>query len=81
MANKTQKEKLIELLKKNWMSSFQMQQILKSSSADRVMRIIRQNPPEGYVIDCRNKEFPIGTDGVKLYNKCLEYKLVEVTRI
>lgn len=81
MKKQTQKTTLIELLKKNWMSSFQMQQILKSSSADRVMRRIRKNPPEGYAIDCRNKEFPIGTDGVKLYNKCLEYKLVEIDNV
>lgn len=81
MSKVTQREKLIELLKKNWMSSFQMQQAVMSSGADRTMRRIRECPPEGYMIDCRNKEFPIDTNGVKLYNRCLEYKLVEVTRI
>lgn len=69
MANKTQKEKLIELLKKNWMSSFQMQQAVMSSGADRTMRRIRECPPEGYVIKSRPKNV---NDG---YSKCFEYKL------
>lgn len=72
MAKITQKEKLIELLKKNWMSSFQMQQAVMSSSADREMRRLRENPPEGYEIQQRPKKMPKG------YRPCLEYKLVEV---
>ena len=75
MANITQREKLIELLKKNWMSSFQMQLAVMSSGADRTMRRIREYPPEGYVIESRPKKVPDG------YGKCFEYKLVEVTRI
>lgn len=51
MSKVTQKEKLIELLKRNWMSSFQMQQAVMSSGADRTMRRIRECPPEGYVIE------------------------------
>lgn len=69
MGKKTQEQRLIELLKKNWMSSYQMQQALCSSSADRVMRRIRKNPPKGYAIVQRNKNVPEG------YARCLEYKL------
>ena len=65
----TQEQKLINLLKWQWMSSFQMQQELKSSSADRAMRRIRENPPQNYMVVSRQKK----VDG---YNTCLEYKLV-----
>lgn len=61
-----QKETLIELLKNNWLSAYQMQQALKSSSADRVMRVIRKFPPENYHIEQRRKD-------CETY--CLEYKL------
>lgn len=72
MSINTQKEKLIELLKKNWMSSFQMQQAVMSSGADRTMRRIRECPPSGYIVVQRPKKVPDG------YGKCLEYKLIEV---
>lgn len=72
MSKITQKATLINALKQNWLSSYQMQQLLKSSSGDRTMRTIRQNPPEGYTIQSRPKDVPEG------YNKCLEYKLVPV---
>ena len=65
----TQREKLIELLKENWLSNFQIQQTLKSSSADRIARHIRENPPEGYVITQRPK--------AESAVWCLEYKLVK----
>lgn len=67
----SQQETLIKLLKANWMSNFQIQQELKSSSADRVARKIRQNPPMGYKMIQRNKETS------SEYARCLEYRLVE----
>lgn len=68
----TQTELLTERLKNEWMSNWQIQQFLKSSSGDRVMRYIRSNPPIGYIMESRKKDVPAG------YNKCLEYKLVKV---
>lgn len=68
----TLRDKVIELLKEGWYSNFQINMKLKSSSADRIMRFIRENPPEGYFIDQRKKEQP------KEYHPCLEYKLCEV---
>ena len=65
-----QEETLIEELKERWLSNFQAQQLLKSSSADRTIRRIRENPPEGWAIIQRRKDL---TDK---YNRCLEYKLV-----
>ena len=65
----TQKSRVIELLKERWYSNFEIQQAVKSSSADRTLRTIRENPPVGYVVKQREKEVPVG------YNKCLEYKL------
>lgn len=60
-----------ELLKMGWYSNFQINMILRSSSADREMRRLRSNPPEGYVIKQRPKK-------VEGYRPCLEYKLVRV---
>lgn len=68
----TQTEKLILLLKNNWMSNFQMQQELKSSSADREARRIRKNPPEGYIMVQRVKACPV---------HCLEYKLQKLGQL
>lgn len=69
-----QEETLIEELKERWLSNFQAQQLLKSSSADRTIRRIRENPPEGWAIIQRRKDL---TDK---YNRCLEYKLVRYNR-
>ena len=38
----TQEEKVVSLLKRGWFSNFQMQQKLKSSSADRAFRRARE---------------------------------------
>lgn len=64
------RDKVTELLKNDWYSAFQINVICKSSSADRVMRFIRENPPENFRIAQRKKEVPDG------YYKCFEYKLV-----
>lgn len=64
----TQIEVLTQALKENWLTAFQMQQLLRSSSADRVMRYIRSNPPTGYKIENRQKK-------IKGYNTCNEYRL------
>lgn len=74
MLKVTQKEKLIKLLKKKWMSSYQMQQAVMSGSAVRTMRRIRENPPEGYTVESRVKKVPVG------YGRCLEYRLCEVIK-
>lgn len=66
----TIKEKVLNLLKTGWYSNFQINLEVKSSSADRAMRKIRENPPEGWVIVQRNKLLPDG------YNPCLEYTLM-----
>lgn len=65
-----QKDLLIELLKKQWTSNYEAQKYIKSSSADRVIRRIRANPPDGYIVIQRKKDL---TDK---YNRCLEYRLV-----
>ena len=64
-----QRNVLTELLKLFWLSAYQMQQAMKSSSADRTMRTIRENPPEGYSIRQIDKK-------VEGYTDCLQYKLV-----
>jgi hypothetical protein len=66
------RDEVIELLKGGWYSNFQINMKLKSSSADRIMRFIRETPPEGYYIEQRKKEMP------KEYRSCLEYTLKEV---
>lgn len=66
------RDEVIELLKKGWYSNFQINMALKSSSADRIMRFIRENPSEGYYVDQRKKEMP------KKYRPCLEYTLKSI---
>lgn len=68
----TLKKQVIELLQSGWYSNFQINMIIKSSSADRAMREVRKNPPEGYIIVQRKKEVPEG------YGNCLEYTMQEV---
>lgn len=68
----THKEIIINALKENWLSNYQVQQLVKSSSGDRTLRTIRENPPEGYVMEQRVKDVPG-------YTKCLEYHLVLVS--
>jgi len=46
--NKT--EQLIDLLKGDWYSNFQMQRVISCSAADRICRKIRSNPPKGFII-------------------------------
>lgn len=64
-----QREVLERALKERWLTAYQMQQILKSSSADRIMRFIRQTPPEGFKIESRRKK-------IKGYALCNEYRLI-----
>lgn len=66
----TQRKLLTELLKKFWLSAFMMQQALQSSSADRIMRFIREEPPEGYSVRQIDKK-------IEGYEDCLQYKLVK----
>ena len=66
----TLKQDVEELLKEGWYSNFQLQMILKSSSADREARRVRENPPEGYVFLKRPKKKVVeGQRG------CYEYTL------
>lgn len=67
----TQTQRLVNLLFENWVTSFQMQMYLKSSSADRIMRFIRKNPPKGYEIKSRRKK-------IEGYPVCNEYKLEKI---
>lgn len=64
-----QREVMERALKERWLTAYQMQQVLRSSSADRIMRFIRENPPAGYKVESRQKK-------VKGYNTCNEYRLV-----
>jgi hypothetical protein len=52
------RDEVIELLKGGWYSNFQINMELKSSSADRIMRFVRETPPEGYYVDQRKKDMP-----------------------
>ena len=69
----TLKQEVLSLLKTGWYSNFQINMLLKSSSADRAMREIRENPPKGWVVAQRKKIVP------ENYNKCLEYTLLPTT--
>ena len=66
----TQEEKVVSLLKRGWFSNFQMQQKLKSSSADRAFRRAREKGLEGCEFKQRVKK------NAPVY--CLEYRIVEV---
>lgn len=68
----TLKEKVLNLLKTGWYSNFQINLECKSSSADREMRRIRENPPTGWIIVQRKKLLP-----EQGYNNCLEYTLMQ----
>ena len=68
----TLKKDVEDLLKTDWYSNYQLQMILRSSSAEREARRIRKNPPDGYVFKQRPKK--IVMEGQR---KCLEYRLVE----
>ena len=65
------KEDVEQLLKESWYSNFQLQMNLRSSSADREARRIRENPPEGYVFVQRPKKIVVPGQ-----HKCLEYRLM-----
>lgn len=64
-------KKLEYLLEKHWLSNYEMQQIIRSSSADREARKIRENPPVGFKMEQRPKK-------IEGYNDCLEYHLQAV---
>ena len=55
----TKRERLIELLKKGWLSHWKACYLLKSAHADREIRYIREAPPEGYIIEERTKKAKI----------------------
>lgn len=66
----TQEDKVIKLLKRGWFSNYQMQQRLKSSSADRAFRRAREKGLEGYEFKQRpKKNSPV---------HCLEYRIVKL---
>lgn len=58
---------LTTMLKKRWLSNHQAILIFKSAHADRRIREIRKNPPEGYTLAERVK-----TD--KIYGKNTTFK-------
>lgn len=65
----TMEEQVIELLKRGWFSNFGMQQILKSSSADRAMRSAKEKGIDGWKFISRvKKNAPV---------RCFEYRLIK----
>lgn len=65
------RDEIINVLKNEWISNFQAQIRFKSSSADRAIRDIRQNPPIGFEVISRKKK-------VEGYNPCLEFHLQKI---
>lgn len=68
----TQEEKVIKLLKRGWFSNYQMQQQLKSSSADRAFRRVREKGLDGWEFKQRQKR--------NAPCKCLEYRIVKLKK-
>ena len=68
--NKT--EYVMELLKSDWYSAYRLQRAIKSSSADRLMRFIRNNPPKGLKVYKRKIEATKNTPWH--YEYCLSKK-------
>ena len=66
----TQEQKVVKLLKRGWFSNFGMQQALKSSSADRAFRRVREKGLDGYEFKQRQKK------NAPVY--CLEYRIVKL---
>lgn len=66
----TQEEKVISLLKGGWFTNYQMQQKLKSSSADRIFRFARKKGLDGWEFKQRQKK------NAPVY--CLEYRIVKI---
>ena len=66
----TQEQQFVSLLKRGWFSNYQMQQKLKSSSADRAFRRAREKGLDGYEFKQRPKK------NAPVY--CLEYRIVKL---
>lgn len=73
MKKETIKEMVIRKLKTGWYSNFQINMECKSSSADREMRRIKHDPPDGRKIIFRKKQVPEG------YNPCNEYTMIQIS--
>ena len=71
---KTIREQVKKLLMTGWYSNFQINMIIKSSSADREARRIRAQGLEGYEFKQRPKK--ILMEGQR---PCLEYTLQKIT--
>lgn len=69
----TKRARLIELLKKGWLSNWKACYLLKSAHADREIRYIRETPPSGYVIEERTKKAKIKKQTI-VYK---EFRLIE----
>ena len=66
----TQEQQVVSLLKRGWFSNYQMQQKLKSSSADRAFRRVREKGLDGYEFKQRvKKDSPV---------RCFEYRIVKL---
>lgn len=59
MKKSTKTETLIKILKKRWLSNFKACELIKSASADRLIRFIRENPPKDYEFLERTKRTKI----------------------
>ena len=66
----TQEEQIVALCQRGWFSNYQMQQKLKSSSADRAFRRAREKGLDGWEFKQRvKKNAPV---------RCLEYRIVKL---
>ena len=68
----TIRQRVEEILKTGWFSNFQLNMILRTSSADREARRVRENPPAGYKFITRIIAFYF------LFS-CYEFMLEELT--
>ena len=69
----TKRARLIELLKKGWLSNWKACYLLKTAHADREIRYIRETPPSRNVIEERTKKAKIKKQTI-VYK---EFRLIE----
>ena len=65
---KSKRQILEEKLKECWLSNWQACDLVKSSHADRQIRVFKEKPPIGYELKIRKNKTKIGTTTVT-YNE------------
>lgn len=58
-------KELTKVLKENWVSNFSSCMVTHSAHGDRLIRSIRSNPPEGYVM--KEKMVQLNNTRFKMY--------------